>query len=70
MRLFYIDFLFFNLNFLEVVFPISLIVHSRSSFLFSQWKFFELYDRTCPAIFFVSLSDALFRFTFIVQLRD
>ena len=29
------------------------IVHSRSSFLFSQWKFFELYVRTCPAMFFL-----------------
>ena len=28
------------------------IVRSRSSFLFSQWKFFELYVRTCPTIFF------------------
>ena len=27
------------------------IVRSRSSFLFSQWKFFELYVRTCPAMF-------------------
>ena len=29
-----------------------LIVRSRFSFLFSQWKFFELYVRTCPAMFF------------------
>ena len=28
------------------------IVRSRSSFLFSQWKFFELHVRTCPAMFF------------------
>ena len=28
------------------------IVLSRSSFLFSQWKFFEFYVRTCPAMFF------------------
>ena len=29
------------------------IVRSRSSFLFSQRKFFELYARTCIAMFFV-----------------
>ena len=40
----------------------SFIVSSRSSFLFSQWKFFELYVRTCPMFFFVSSSDALFSF--------
>ena len=28
------------------------VVLSRSSFVFSQWKFFELYVRTCPAMFF------------------
>ena len=33
-------------------FPNSLIVRSRSSFLFSQAKFFELYVRTCTAVFF------------------
>ena len=31
----------------------------------SQWKFFELHLGTCPAMFFVSSSDALFRFTFV-----
>ena len=43
-------------------FPSPFIVRSRSSFLFSQWKFFELCVRTCPAMFFVSSSDALFSF--------
>ena len=32
--------------------PNPFIVRSRSSFLFSQWKFFELCVRTCPAMFF------------------
>ena len=32
--------------------PNPFIVLSRSSFLFSQWNFFELYVRTCPAMFF------------------
>ena len=43
-------------------FPNPFIVRSGSSFRFSQWKFFELYVRTCPAMFFVSSSDALFSF--------
>ena len=30
-------------------------------FLFSQWKFFELYVRTCPAMFFISSSWFLLR---------
>ena len=34
-------------------FPNPSIVRSRSSFLFSQWKFFEMYVRTCPAMFFL-----------------
>ena len=51
--------------FFKKCFPNSLIVHSRSSFLFSQWKFFELCVRTCPVMFFVLSSDALFRFTFV-----
>ena len=37
-------------------FPNPFIVRSRSSFLFSQWKFFELYVKTCPAIFFICAS--------------
>ena len=32
-------------------FPNSLIVHFRSGIFCSQWKFFELYFRTCPAMF-------------------
>ena len=60
----------FFLNFLLWVFfrngfPSAHIDHSRSNFLFSHWKLFELYVRTCPAMFFVSLSNALFRFTFV-----
>ena len=64
MRHFDIDlFLIFYLSFLELVFSIHSKSGSRSSFLFNQWEFFELYARTCPAMFFVSSSDALFRFT-------
>ena len=33
-------------------FPNPFVVRSKSSFLLSQWKFFELYVRTCPAMFF------------------
>ena len=45
-------------NFLDRIFCLNgfhnpFIVRSRSSFLFSQWKFFELYVRTCPAMFFL-----------------
>ena len=45
-------------NFLDRIFFLNgfsnpFIVRSRSSFLFSQWKFFELYVRTCPAMFFL-----------------
>ena len=40
------------------------IVRSRSSFLFSQRKFFELYVRTCPAMFFL-LRRTFFRFTIL-----
>ena len=47
-------FFVFLLIFLRNRFPNSLIVRSRSSSLLSQWKFFELYVRTCPAIFFTS----------------
>ena len=57
MRHFDIDFLFlfsyFWSDFLKMVFSI----HSESTLglvlLFSQWKFFELYVRTCPAMFFI-----------------
>ena len=45
--------------------PNSLLVHFRSSFLFSQWKFFELYVRICPAMFFYFL-DQLFVWRFEV----
>ena len=38
-------------NFLRNGFPKSLEVRSRSRFSFSQWKFFELYIRKCPAMF-------------------
>ena len=58
MRNFDIDFLFlkkFFLIFFENWFPNSLIVRARSCFLFNQWKFFELYVRTCLATFFKSL---------------
>ena len=63
MRHFDIDFLFF-FAFVPVFrngFPNSLIVRSRSSFLFSQWKFFELHTRTCPTMFFISSSRFLLR---------
>ena len=49
-------------------FPNPFIVLSRSSFLFSQWKFFELYVRTCPAMFFL-LRQAFFRFTILPLFR-
>ena len=50
-----------NFNLIFTVFSIfflngfsnPFIVRSRSSFLFSQWKLFELYVRTCPAMFFL-----------------
>ena len=54
MRHFDIDFpfsLFLSDFFFKNVFFNSL-VHSRSSFSVSQWKFFELYVKTCPAMFF------------------
>ena len=47
---FYIVFQFLDLSFISS-FPNPFIVRSRSSCLFSQWKFFELYVRTCPALF-------------------
>ena len=42
-------------DFIRNGFPNSFIIRSRSSFCFRQWKFFELYVRTCPAIFFYFL---------------
>ena len=45
-------FRFFGSDFFLNGFPNRFIVRSRSSFQFSQWKFFELYVRTCPAMFF------------------
>ena len=54
-------FCFFIWFFFRNDFPNSLIVRSRSCCSFTQWKFFELYLRNCPAM----SSDALFRFTFV-----
>ena len=45
-------FRFFGSDFFLNGFLNPFIVRSWSSFLFSQWKFFELYVRTCPAMFF------------------
>ena len=60
MRHFDNDFLFFfsffQSDFFRNGFQYSLLVRSGSSCLFSQWKCFQLYVRTCPAMFF------LFRF--------
>ena len=49
---FLLFFQFFWSDFFLNGFPNPFILRSRSSFLFSQWKFFELYVRTCPAMFF------------------
>ena len=49
----FIVFSIFGSDFFLNGFSNSLIVRSRSSFLFSQLKFFELYVRTCPAMFFL-----------------
>ena len=44
-------------------FPKPFIVRSSSSFLFSQWNFFKLYVRTCPAnIFRFTSFHSLFNF--------
>ena len=51
---FFVFFSYFLIWFFKNRFLNSLLVHSRSSFLLSQWKFFELYVRTCPAMFFTS----------------
>ena len=42
----------FDLDFYLIGFPNPFIGHFSSSFLLSQWKFLELYVRTCPAMFF------------------
>ena len=49
---FLLFFRFFGSIFLLNGFTNPFIIRCRSSFLFSQWKFFELYVRTCPAMFF------------------
>ena len=51
----FLDWIFFQNGF-----PNPFIVRARSSFLFSQWQFFELYVRTCPAMFFNSLTKICF----------
>ena len=51
--------IFFLIFFLNCA-PNSLLVRSRTSFLFSQWKFVELYVRTWPAIFFSKISSHIF----------
>ena len=57
MRQFHFDFYcffdFLDRSFFLNGFPNPFIVRSRSNFLFSQWKFFELYVRTFPAMFFL-----------------
>ena len=50
-------FQFFGSNFFLNGFPNPFIVRSRSSFLFSQWNYFELYIRTCLAMFFYFLEQ-------------
>ena len=44
--------IFFGSDLFRNGFPNPFIVRSWSSFLFSQWKFFELCVRTCPVMFF------------------
>ena len=62
MRHFDIDFfLSFRSDFFGNGFPKSLLVRYGSIFLFSQWKFVELYVRTCPVMFFISSSRFLLR---------
>ena len=58
---FYCFFRFFGLDFCINGFPNPVIVRSRSSFLFSQWKFFELYVKTCPPMFFLFRTQFLLR---------
>ena len=62
----------FFLIFCSDVFKMVFWIHSWSIlglvFLFSQWKFFELYVRTCPAMFFTSSNKKMFRFTSFCRL--
>ena len=48
---FLLFFRFLELDFFLNGFPNPFIVRSRPSFLYSQWKFFELYVRSCRAVF-------------------
>ena len=65
--IFYCFFDFFGSDFFALNgFPNSVIVRSRSSFLFSQWKFFELFVRTCPAMFFNSSSPSMILTTWLL----
>ena len=70
--LFDIDFLFFKF-FLPIFFrngfPNSLIVRSRSSFLFSQWKFIELHVRTCPAMFLLFFTGSFINAAFDLKVK-
>ena len=50
--IFTVFFRFFGSVFFLNGFSNPFIVRSMSNFLFSQWKFFELYVRTCPAMVF------------------
>ena len=50
-------FFYFLSDFLRNRFPNSLIVFSRSIILLREWKFFELYVMTCPAMFFFVFVD-------------
>ena len=54
---FFVFFLIFWSDFLKMVFSIHSIL--GLVFLLSQWKFIELYVRTCPAIFFYFVEFAL-----------
>ena len=63
----YCFFDFFGLDFLNG-FPNPFIVRFWSNFLFSQWNFFELYVRTCPAMFFL-LRRTFFRLPILPLFR-
>ena len=60
---------FFNflIWFFRIGFPNSPIVRSRSSFMFSQWQFFEMYVRTCPVMIFTCRIN-FFRITLVHSL--
>ena len=45
---FSVFYFYFLIWFVEKWLSNTLIVRSRSSFLFSRWKFFELHVKTCP----------------------